>query len=77
MKATSRYVFFYRGKLSIFSPCTVKMTIDGEEMTFGSSEQAFMYMKAREFGDEEQMAHLANPKLPAFRAKDYGRKVRL
>lgn len=76
MKATSRYVFFYRGKLSIFSPCTVKMTIDGEEMTFGSSEQAFMYMKAREFGDEEQMAHLANPKLPAFRAKDYGRKVK-
>lgn len=76
MKITSRYVFFYHGKLSNFSPCTFTMDIDGEELTFYSSEQAFMYLKAREFGDKEQMEHLKTPNLPGFIAKEYGRKVK-
>jgi len=65
------YQGFIVGVFSNWYP--VKFQIDG--LTFYSSEQAFMYLKAQVFGDEYHSSKILNTLSPAD-AKSLGRKVR-
>lgn len=57
--------------LSNWHPCHI--THDGE--VFSSSEQLFMYLKAKLFGDEKMMSSILASKTPKS-AKALGRKVK-
>lgn len=72
MRVTDKYVFFFGSVFSNFyMPCRV--CIDGVE--FSSSEQAFMWFKAKYFQDEETADEILKTNIPA-KAKKLGRKVK-
>lgn len=62
------------GCLSNFSSFPVKLACGVTEQTFTTSEQAFMYMKARFFGDTLRMESIRRAKTP-YQAKMYGKQV--
>lgn len=72
MKITDKYVFFWGGVFSNFyQPCKITFLNN----TFNCSEQFFMWLKAKEFGDNEiaeEILKTTNPK----DAKKLGRKVK-
>lgn len=65
------YVLFWGGCFSNFYPC--KIVHDGIE--FKSSEQLFMYQKAKYFHDDETAAEILKADTPK-EAKKLGRKVK-
>lgn len=72
MRVTDNYVFFFGSEFSNFyTPCLIEL--DGQ--TFTSSEQAFMYYKAKHFGDEESAKKILLTNIPA-KAKKLGRVVK-
>lgn len=72
MRATNEYVFFWgEAPFSNFTPCEIKVG----NVTFKSSEQAFMYKKAEFFGDGEMARKIYEAETPK-EAKALGRKVR-
>lgn len=79
MKITDKYVFFWGGIFSNWAnvPEGIKFTNPntGENMTFESSEQLFMYLKACYFGDSEIAKKILETRSPK-EAKSLGRKVR-
>lgn len=61
MKTTDTHVYFWSGIYSNFHPC--RFTIG--QNAFNCSEQAFMYFKAIEFGDEaiaDQIMSMSEPR---------------
>ena len=50
-RVTDKYVFFYGSFLSNFARCKFYWSFDGEEHEFFCTEQAFMWAKAKFFGD--------------------------
>lgn len=71
MKVTDKYVFFWGSIFSNFYPCSIIV----DDIEFTSSEQCFMYYKAKYFKDEEIANKILFTNNPA-RAKRLGRKVK-
>lgn len=76
MRVTNKHVFFWGEWPSNWFPCVFNAEIEGKNHTFYNSEQYFMFMKAKTFGDEEVALKILlegkNPK----KAKQCGRMVR-
>jgi ribA/ribD-fused uncharacterized protein len=76
MKVTDKHVFFWGEWPSNWYPCVFTAEYEGKEYTFYNSEQYFMFVKAKTFGDEENALKILlegkNPK----KAKTYGRMVK-
>lgn len=72
MKITDTHVYFWRGIYSNWYLCQFIDPISGR--TFSSTEQAFMYYKAKTFGDDAR-AELVMQALTPKEAKDIGREV--
>ena len=76
MKVTDKHVFFWGEWPSNWYPCVFNAEYEGKEYTFYNSEQYFMFVKAKTFGDEENALKILlegkNPK----KAKQYGRMVK-
>lgn len=70
-KLTSDKVIFWGSFLSNWYPCKIKYN----GLDFSSSEQLFMWMKAKHFKDEEIADEILNCKTPK-ESKKLGRKVR-
>ena len=68
---TNTHLFFLRGVFSNFAP-TPQLEYDG--IKFNSTEQAFMYAKAKLFNDTTSMLAIVKEKRPA-QAKQLGRGV--
>ena len=73
MYETDTSVFFYGNKDPFSNFFRTPFTYDGQ--TFQSSEQCFMYQKAKFFCDNDNAARIVNETNPAA-AKALGRKVR-
>ena len=71
LKIYDKHIAFYGSGLSNFYPCTINF----HGNTFKSSEQLFMYLKARHFKDEDIAQKILLAKTPRD-AKFLGRKVR-
>lgn len=67
---TDKYIFFWQGKLSNF----YRTEIHYQGLHFHSSEQLFMYFKAKFFNDEYHARLILESKTPK-ESKLYGRKV--
>lgn len=74
MRITDKYVFFWGEEFSNFYPCIINFSINGENKIFHSSEQFFMWLKAKTFNDEKIANEILNTQNPA-KAKRLGRKV--
>ena len=57
-RVTDKHVFFWGSFLSNFEPCYIYYNDDGKMRCFTSSEQMFMYFKAKHFGDTEIMEQI-------------------
>lgn len=79
MKITEKYILFWEGWPSNFSRAPIKITcLDGIERRFFSSEQYYMYEKARYFGDTfiaEKILELDFNENFSFAAKKLGKLV--
>lgn len=75
MKVTDKYAFFWEGVFSNFYPCTIKYTFGDDELNFTTSEQFFMWLKAKSFGDEKIAEAILKAETPK-EAKKLGRKVK-
>ena len=62
MKITDKHVFFYTEWPSNFKATSFVWEAFGEEHSFFCTEQAFMWAKAKYFGDEEAAAEILKPK---------------
>ena len=75
MKITDKYVYFWGEWLSNFEKAIIKTKVNGEQHTFYSSEQYFMYLKAITFNDEIIAKKILSEGIDPKRAKNLGRKV--
>jgi len=73
---TDKYVFFYGSALSNFQITNFLYTDFGETHRFFTSEQAFMWVKAKQFGDEETAYKILNENLDPMACKKLGRQVK-
>lgn len=76
MRVTDKHVFFWGEWPSNWAPAFFKAEYEGKVYDFYNSEQYFMFVKAKTFGDEEMALRILlegkNPK----KAKQYGRMVK-
>lgn len=76
MRVTNKHVFFWGEWPSNWYPCEFNAEYDGKTYTFYNSEQYFMFVKAKVFGDEDValkiLLHGKDPKA----AKTLGREVK-
>ena len=76
MKVTDKHVFFWGGYFSNWQSCIFDAEYEGETYRFFNTEQYFMFVKAKTFGDEEIAKRILkegeNPKV----AKALGRQVK-
>lgn len=76
MKISDKYIYFWGEWPSNWFPCFFTINYEGKEYKFYNSEQYFMFVKAKTFGDEEIAKEIVlkgkNPKT----AKALGRKVK-
>lgn len=70
-RVTDKYVLFWGSFLSNFEPCS----IISNGFRFTSSEQMFMYGKAKLFNDPEAAKEILKSTTPA-KAKSWGRRVK-
>jgi len=80
MRITDKYVFFWKEKpFCNFTKCNIKFEFPdsqkGEEIYFTSSEQMFMWFKAKFFLDDETANKILKAKTPD-EAKKLGREVK-
>ena len=75
IKLTSKYAFFYTEWPSNFYKTSFMWYAFGERNQFYTSEQAFMWAKAKYFGDEQKVAEILITKEP-MKCKQLGRLVR-
>ena len=71
MRTTDTHIFFWGGELSNWYPCIFMV----EDKRFNNSEQAFMWLKAKFFKDEEIATAILAETNPRY-AKALGRKVK-
>ena len=71
MKTTYKFVFFWEGPFSNWSPSTFTLSNN----TFANSEQAFMWLKAEFFKDEETASKILLTSEPD-KVKALGRQVK-
>ncbi|HPI81926.1 MAG TPA: NADAR family protein [Candidatus Paceibacterota bacterium] len=73
MRETETHIYFWTNWMSNWTPSNLKIYYDGE--LFTNSEQIFMYIKAKFFGDEDKAKEIvklgSNPAI----AKKLGREV--
>ena len=76
MRVTDKHVYFWGEWPSNWFPCFFTVEYEGKEYKFYNSEQYFMFIKAKTFGDDEIANEIVlkgkNPKT----AKALGRKVK-
>ena len=70
-RETQTHLYFLRGVFSNFQTCTVVY----KGLTFPTTEHAFMWEKARHFGDTQACMEILSVKSPAD-AKAIGRRVK-
>ena len=80
MKITDKYIFFWKeNPFCNFTKCKIKYefpdSVKGEEIYFTSSEQMFMWFKAKQFRDEETANKIIVAKTPE-EARKLGREVK-
>ena len=76
MKITDKYVFFWKEHpMCNFTKCKIKLINPKEELEFTSSEQLFMYFKAKFFSDDETAQEILNAETPE-EARKLGRTVK-
>ena len=75
MRITDKHVFFYRDWLSNYQKTSFEYVVCGKKLKFNSTEQAFMYIKAKTFGDEMIASQILATNSPN-EARKLGRKVR-
>lgn len=73
MRILNNHIFFYTNWLSNFHKCRIEDPVTG--LRFLTSEQAYMWFKARFFEDEWSMSLLTGLHLPPREAKQIGRQV--
>lgn len=73
---TDKHVFFYGSALSNFQITSFLYTDFGETHRFFTSEQAFMWVKAKYFKDEETASEILKENLDPMACKKLGRKVK-
>ncbi len=74
MKVTDKYILFWGGKLSKFSnfcPCIINY----EGNIFHSSEQLYMYFKAKTFCDADSVRAICEAESPSI-AKEFGQQIK-
>lgn len=76
MKITEKHVFFYTEWLSNFAKTSFVWEAFGETQHFFCTEQAFMWAKAKYFGDEEMAEKILKEDHDPMRVKHYGRLVK-
>lgn len=76
MRVTDKHVFFWSGWPSNWFPSNFKAEFDGQEFTFANTEQYFMYVKAKTFGDDDTAAEILYNGTDPKTAKDLGRQVK-
>lgn len=74
MRVTDTHIYFWGSFLSNWIPMDLQIEYDGHKFT--TSEQLFMYKKAKFFGDEPVAARIVTLGTHPKDAKDYGRQVR-
>lgn len=74
MRITDTHIYFWGSFLSNWIPKDLVIPYDGH--TFSNSEQLFMYMKAKFFGDEPIAARIVTLGQDPETSKDLGRQVR-
>lgn len=75
-RVTDKYVFFYGSFLSNFARCKFHWSFDGEEHEFFCTEQAFMWTKAKFFGDSETAKKILAVNDDPMECKKLGRMVK-
>ena len=75
-RVTDKYVFFYGSFLSNFARCQFNWEFMGETHTFFCTEQAFMWAKAKFFGDNESAAKILAVVDDPMECKKLGRGVK-
>lgn len=75
-RVTDKYVFFYGSFLSNFARCRFDWEFMGETHTFFCTEQAFMWAKAKFFGDNESSAKILAVVDDPMECKKLGRGVK-
>lgn len=75
MRITDDYVFFWGEEFSNFFPCKITYQFGDKELNFTSSEQMFMWLKAKTFNDTEIADAIVLAETPHM-AKKLGRKVK-
>ena len=74
-RITDEFVFFHGGPLSNWHRCSIWVPTDSGNLEFRSSEQLFMYIKARTFNDFEAAQKILECTTPR-EAKELGRQVK-
>ena len=75
-RVTDKYVFFYGSFLSNFARCKFYWSFDGEEHEFFCTEQAFMWAKAKFFGDVDTAKKILDVIGDPMECKKLGRLVK-
>ena len=76
MKITDKYVFFWKEEpFCNFTKCKIRIDYNFESYDFTSSEQLFMWYKAKFFGDEETAEKILKSTRPE-EARRLGRTVK-
>lgn len=76
IKTTDKHVFFYTEWPSNFYKTSFKWKKFGEEHEFFCTEQAFMWAKAKFFGDEKTAQKILAVKDDPMKCKKLGREVK-
>jgi ribA/ribD-fused uncharacterized protein len=76
MKVTDKYIYFWGEWPSNWYPCSITVKEDDKTLEFYTSEQYFMYKKAKTFGDEEIASRILFEGADPRQAKALGRQVR-
>ena len=75
MRVTNKHIFFWGEEFSNFFPCNITFKYGDEILKFSTSEQMFMWLKAKTFNDNEIADEILKVDHPKD-AKRLGRKVK-
>lgn len=76
MRVTDKHIFFWGEWPSNWYPCVFNAEYEGKKYTFYNSEQYFMFIKAKTFGDEETAEKILSKGKNPKTAKALGREVK-
>lgn len=76
IRITKHYIYFWGSCFSNWAEAPFKAVIDGKKLDFSNSEQYFMYIKAKTFGDEATALKILMDGADPKAAKTFGRMVK-